>query len=64
MLDYIKRDVGDGDGEYNSMMKAFGIARDDDWKPIEREWKAFVSKLKVEKAKSGSKKKTDKNKKK
>ena len=63
MLDYIKMDVGDGDGEYGSMLKAFGLASDDQWKPIEREWKAFVNKLKVERGKSGSRKKPGKKKK-
>jgi len=50
MLDYIKRDVGDGDGEYESMIRAFGLASDDQWKPIEREWKAYITKLDVDRS--------------
>lgn len=45
MLDYIRRDIGEGDGDYRNMAKAFGIAKKEQWDPIEREWKAFVTKL-------------------
>jgi len=43
-LDYVREDVA-GNGDYRTLCKCFGIAGDDQWKPVEREWLAYTKKL-------------------
>ena len=45
LLDYTKADI-EGNGNYDTLCKCFGIADDKQWNPIEREWLVFTKKLK------------------
>ena len=46
MIDYIRKDAAGESYGYETLCECFGIANDEQWKPIEREWLSYVTRLK------------------
>lgn len=45
LMRYFHYDVGRGQGDYNTLMRAFRIDDHTQWAPIQREWRTFVDRL-------------------
>ena len=45
LTSYITKDAAGDSFGYETLCECFGIAEDDQWKPIEREWLAYVKRL-------------------